>query len=218
MGWLWSWLLRHHLNPTTKYLHFTHGNKKIFTLISLGVRFAIFLGFDTLSPCPYFSLKSTQPPLYHDLLNILPHGGRLLKYRVKSLKLRQLDPGKCNQRALIFYMHIHHTSCPTTSQAKSQVCIIDVPNRIEGINKLAQWRVLFNLTQLSNFMQELQVFKLIFLLHSGSLHPQWRRGKHHDVKEVTVVTSEAGGELDMKAQATGHLFIDRRFLHLYFVA
>ena len=67
-------------------------------------------------------------------------------------------------------------------------------------------------------MQELQVFKLTFLLRSGSLHPQWWRGKHHDVKEVTVVTSEAGGELDMKAQATGHLFIDRRFLHLYLVA
>ena len=54
-------------------------------------------------------------------------------------------------------------------------------------------------------MQELQVFKLTFLLRSGSLHPQWRRGQHHDVKEVTVVTSEAGGELDMKAQANDHL-------------
>ena len=65
-------------------------------------------------------------------------------------------------------------------------------------------------------MQELQVFKLTFLLRSGSLHPQWWRGKHHDVKEVTVVTSEAGGELDMKAQGTSQLFIEIKFLSLLY--
>ena len=137
-GMVIRWLIRHHFNSTTKHLHFTLCNTMIFTLIRVIImRFA---NFWVLTPSDPVLILVLNPRNLHYTWPFKHPPSWRTSFQVsrQKFKVETYRPWKVQSTgALIFHMHIHHTSCPTTSRAKSQVCIIDVQNWIEGINILA---------------------------------------------------------------------------------